>query len=66
MTEHVIIAFKLFLTLAIRDKPEWVLKEEQERGIYEESIRDTIEAIKDEYIDKGGVIMEERIQQIKR
>jgi hypothetical protein len=28
MTEHLIIGFKLFLSLAIRDKPDWVHKEE--------------------------------------
>lgn len=61
-----IIGLKLFMSLVIRDKPDWVIRDEQERAIYEENIRDTIDAIKDAFEDKGGVPLERQVQELKR
>ena len=52
--------------LFIRDKPAWVLRDEQERPIYEENIRETIELMKEEFEEKGGVPLERKVQELKK
>jgi len=54
------------LTLFIRDKPSWVIKDEQDRMLAEDDIRDMIEVMKDEFEDKGGVTLEKKVQEIKK
>jgi hypothetical protein len=43
-----------------------VLRDEQERPIYEDNIRETINAMKDAFEDQGGVLLEKRVQELKR
>jgi hypothetical protein len=66
MIEHIIIGFKLFISIVIKDKPQWVTQSEQELIEYEEQVRDQIEAKKDEYLASGGVLLEEQMAEAKR
>jgi hypothetical protein len=66
MIEHIIIGFKLFISIVIKDKPQWVTQSEQELIEYEEQVRDQIEAKKDEYLAGGGVLLEEQMAEAKR
>ena len=65
MIEHIIIGFKLFISIVIKDKPQWVTQSEQELIEYEEQVRDQIEAKKDEYLAGGGVLLEEQMAEAK-
>lgn len=66
MIEHIIIGFKLFISIVIKDKPQWVTQSEQELIEYEEHVRDQIEAKKDEYLARGGVLLEDQMAEAKR
>jgi hypothetical protein len=66
MIEHIIIGFKLFISIVIKDKPQWVTQSEQELIEYEEHVRDQIEAKKDEYLASGGVLLEDQMAEAKR
>ncbi len=65
MIEHIIMAFKYFISLMIRDKPEWVTAEEHEQRNNNEAIYQMLEKKKEEYIRKGGVIIEDKIRVLK-
>ena len=43
MIEHIIIGFKLFISIVIKDKPQWVSQSEHELILYQEQVRDLIE-----------------------
>ena len=64
--EHLIIGLKLLMGLFIRDKPDWVVQDEQERPVYEESIRETIELMKEDFENKGGVLLERKVEELKK
>jgi hypothetical protein len=65
MIEHIIIGFKLFISIVIKDKPQWVKQSEQELIEFEELVRDQIEAKKDEYLASGGVLLEDQMAEAK-
>lgn len=66
MIEHLIIGCKLFISILIKDKPQWVTQSEQELIEYEELVTDQIEAKKDEYLARGGVLLEDQMAEAKR
>jgi len=66
MIEHLIIGCKLFISILIKDKPQWVTQSEQELIEYEELVIDQIEAKKDEYLARGGVLLEDQMAEAKR
>ena len=66
MIEHLIIGCKLFISILIKDKPQWVTQSEQELIEYEELVTDQIEAKKDEYLASGGVLLEDQMAEAKR
>jgi hypothetical protein len=66
MIEHLLIGLKYMLTLFINDKPSYLIKEEQDRMINEENIRDMIEVMKNEFEDKGGVTFDKQVQELKK
>lgn len=43
-----------------------MIKDEQDRMLAEDHIRDMIEVMKDEFEDKGGVTLEKKVQEIKK
>jgi len=64
--EHLIIGCKLFISILIKDKPQWVTQSEQELIEYEELVTDQIDAKKDEYLARGGVLLEDQMAEAKR
>jgi hypothetical protein len=66
MIEHIIIGFKLFISIVIKDKPQWVSQAEHDLIEYEEEVRDQIDAKKEEYIEKGGILLEQQMADAKR
>ena len=66
MIEHLIIGCKLFISILIKDKPQWVTQSEQELIEYEELVTDQIEAKKEEYLARGGVLLEDQMTEAKR
>ena len=65
MVEHIIIAAKFVIAIIIKDKPEWVSKEEHEKLENLENLFEMIDDKKDEYKAKGGVLLEDKINHIK-
>ena len=66
LIEHLIIGMKFLMGLFIFDKPSWVIKDEEERNMNEEDLRETIDMMKDEFEEKGGVPLEKMIQEVKK
>jgi hypothetical protein len=62
----VIIAFKLFVSIVIRDKPAWVSHQENERLLYSEQVRALIDDKKDKFIEAGGVLLEDRLGEARK
>lgn len=66
LIEHIIIAFKLFISIAIRDKPAWVSHQENERLLYSEQVRALIEDKRERFIESGGILLEDRLGEARR
>jgi hypothetical protein len=66
LIEHLIIGMKFLMGLFIFDKPSWVVKDEEERNMNEEDLRETIDMMKDEFEEKGGVPLEKMVQEVKK
>jgi Calcium-activated chloride channel len=66
MIEHIIIGFKLFISIVINDKPQWVTQQEHDLLEYEEEVRESIEAKKQEYLDNGGILLEQQMAEAKK
>ena len=60
-----LIGLKYMLALFINDKPLWVRKDEQDRMIAEDNIRDMIEVMKHDFEDKGGVTLQKKVEELK-
>lgn len=65
MIEHIIITFKFALSTIIKDKPEWVSKEEHE--IYESQglLQELMERKLQEYKEAGNETLEEQVNYIR-
>lgn len=66
LIEHIIIAFKLFISIVIRDKPAWVSHQENERMLYSEQVRSLIEERKERFIEGGGMLLEDRLVEARK
>ncbi len=66
MIEHIIIGFKLFISIVIKDKPQWVSESEHEIIEYEEEARLKIEQKREEYLEKGGILLEQQMADAKK
>lgn len=65
LIEHVIIVFKFGLAVVIKDKPNWVIKEEQELYENQDQLYAMLEAQKAEFKANGGELLEDQIAEIK-
>jgi len=65
MIEHIIIGFKLFVSIVIRDKPAWVSTQEQELQEQEELVRTMIDSKKVE-AKEAGTLLEDQIAAAKK
>lgn len=65
MVEHLIIGFKMLIAILIKDKPEWITSEEHEVAPTIERYNLIIEHKKTQFKEKGGLLLEERINAVK-
>lgn len=65
LIEHIIIAIKVLLAALIKDVPKWVEREEQEQKDRLDHLYNVLDEKKDEYIAKGGVVLEAQIQEMQ-
>jgi len=66
MIEHVIIAFKYFLSAMINDKPSWVVAEQREMTERLEGIRVILDMNREEMKNRGEIPLDEIIEIMKQ
>lgn len=65
LLEHCIIAVKILTAILIKDKPEWVTKEEHDQNKEMDDLYGVLEIKADEFKAKGGKLLSEKINEYK-
>ena len=65
LIEHVIMVAKLMMSVLIKDKPDWVAKEEHEQEEQMEQLYDMLDDKADQYKAQGNQLLSDKINEMK-
>jgi hypothetical protein len=66
LLEHIIIGVKLLTAIIIKDKPDWVSKEEHFHARELDHLYELLDNKADEFKEKGGKLLADKINEYKQ
>jgi hypothetical protein len=65
LIEHIIIGLKMLIATLIKDKPDWITREEHEQREGLEKLYDLLDQKKEDYKQKGHELLEDKVKKVK-